>query len=304
MRYIAPTTAHGHSGPARGLTRRRDEQLARYRAAVPAVLPDLSSDYEVPADRIDEFAREGHTVLRAVCTSDEIAAYRPVIEAATRKHTTETRPIEARDTYSKAFLQVTNLWVHDEGVRRFVTARRFAKIAAELMGVEGVRLYHDQALFKEAGGGHTPWHQDQFYWPFESDRTITMWMPLVDVSADIGTMTFAAGTHKLGYLGKFGISDESHAAFQALVEERGIELQTHGEAAAGDATFHAGWTLHRAAANPTGNLRSVMTVIYFADGLRAAEPDHGFRWHDLKTWLPGVEPGELAASPLNPRLYP
>ena len=131
-----------------------------------------------------------------------------------------------------------------------------------------------------------------------------MWMPLVDVSAEVGTMTFAAGSHKLGYLGKFGISDESHAAFDALVEEQGLELRTHGAAAAGDATFHAGWTLHRAAANPTGNPRPVMTVIYFADGLRAAEPDHGFRWHDLKTWLPGVQPGELAASPLNPRLYP
>jgi len=98
----------------------------RYRAAVPAVLPDLSSDYAVPAERVTEFEREGHTVLRAVCTKDEIAAYRPVIEAATKEHSTETRPIEARDTYSKAFLQVTNLWVHDEGVRRFVTARRFA----------------------------------------------------------------------------------------------------------------------------------------------------------------------------------
>jgi len=271
---------------------------------VSAALPDLSSDYAVPEHRVAEFEREGHTVLRGVCAKEEIAAYRPVIEAATQKHSTETRPIEARDTYSRAFLQVTNLWVHDESVRRFVTARRFARIAAELLGVEGVRLYHDQALFKEAGGGHTPWHEDQFYWPFDSDRTITMWMPLVDVPAEIGTMTFAAGTHKLGYLGRFGISDESDAAFQALVEERGIALRTHGEAAAGDATFHAGWTLHRADANPTGNVRSVMTVIYFADGLRAAQPDHGFRWHDLRTWLPGVEPGEPAASPLNPRLYP
>lgn len=58
-------------------------------------------------------------MLRAVCTPDEIATYRPVIEAATSEHSPETRPIEARDTYSKAFLQVTNLWVH-EGVRRFV----------------------------------------------------------------------------------------------------------------------------------------------------------------------------------------
>jgi hypothetical protein len=46
-----------------------------------------------------------------------------------------------------------------------------------------------------------------------------------------------------------------------------------------------------------------MTVIYFADGLRAVEPDHPFRTFDLHTWLPGVEPGELAASELNPLLY-
>jgi ectoine hydroxylase-related dioxygenase (phytanoyl-CoA dioxygenase family) len=271
---------------------------------VAGALPDLSSECPVPADRIAEFQREGHTVLRGVCTPGEIAAYRPVIEAAAMAHSRETRPIEQRDTYSRAFLQITNLWVHDDDVKRFVTARRFARIAAELLGVDGVRLYHDQALFKEAGGGYTPWHQDQFYWPFDSDKTITMWMPLVAVSEEIGSMTFAAGTHRLGYLGEFGISDESHAAFQALVDEKGIELRTHGACAAGDATFHAGWTLHRAPPNPTGTLRSVMTVIYFADGLRAAEPDHFFREYDLKKWLPGVQPGDLAASPLNPRLYP
>ena len=67
--------------------------------------------------------------------SDEVAAYRPVIEAATKKRTTETRPIEARDTYGRAFLQVTNLWVHDEGVRRFVTARRFASSGVQPGGL-------------------------------------------------------------------------------------------------------------------------------------------------------------------------
>ena len=58
---------------------------------------------------------------------------------------------------------------------------RFAGVAAALLGVDGVRLYHDQALFKEPGGGPTPWHQDQVYWPLATDRTITMWMPLVDL---------------------------------------------------------------------------------------------------------------------------
>src|SRR5207249_11996994 len=55
-------------------------------------------------------------------------------------------------------------------------------------------LYHDQALFKEAGGGRTPWHQDMYYWPLDTDRTITMWMPLVDVPAEVGSMLFASGS--------------------------------------------------------------------------------------------------------------
>jgi hypothetical protein len=114
----------------------------------------------------------------------------------------------------------------------------------------------------------------------------------------------ASGTHKLGYLGKFGISDESHAEFQRVVDEKRIDLHTHGACAAGDGTFHAGWTLHNAPPNPTGELRAVMTVIYFADGLRASEPDHVFREHDLRTWLSGVKPGGIAASPLNPLLFP
>ena len=266
-------------------------------------LPVLDAPFELPAGTAEQFQRDGHVVVRGLASREEVAAYRPAIEAAALAHSRETRPMEERDTYGKAFLQITNLWVKDEAVRRFTMARRFAKAAAELLGVPAVRLYHDQALFKEAGGGHTPFHQDQFYWPFDDDKTITMWMPLVDVPADIGTMTFASGSHKLGHVADVPISDESDAQLRDFIASKGLRLDTHGALAAGDATFHAGWTLHGAPPNPTGTLRSVMTVIYFADGLRAAEPDHPFRAFDLKVWLPGVQPGELAASDINPVVY-
>lgn len=61
--------------------------------------------------------------------------------------------------------------------------------------VEGVRLYHDQALYKEAGGGPTPWHADQYYWPLTTDRIVTAWIPLQPVSADMGPLAFAERTH-------------------------------------------------------------------------------------------------------------
>ena len=104
-------------------------------------------------------------------------------------------------------------------VKEFVLAGRFAGIAARLMGVERVRLYHDQALFKEAGGGITPWHQDQHYWPLATDKTITMWMTLADINADMGTLRFASGSHAEGYLGDIPISDESEGQLKAFVQQ-------------------------------------------------------------------------------------
>jgi ectoine hydroxylase-related dioxygenase (phytanoyl-CoA dioxygenase family) len=267
-------------------------------------LPTLDDHTALPQAAIDAFRRDGHVLVPGLANEAEVGAFRPIIEQAALKHSEETRPLEERDTYGKAFLQVPNLWVVDESVRRFVLAKRFASVAAQLMGVTGVRLYHDQALFKEGGGGRTPWHQDQYYWPLDTENTITMWMPLVDVTADMGgSMTFVSGSHRLGYLGEYEISDESDSAFERMLAERGLPAETHGPVRAGDATFHSGWTLHAAGENPTSTLRSVMTVIYFADGARVTEPDHKWRENDLRRWLPGLSPGDAAASHLNPLLY-
>jgi ectoine hydroxylase-related dioxygenase (phytanoyl-CoA dioxygenase family) len=212
--------------------------------------------------------------------------------------------LEERETYGKAFLQVPNIWRKDEAVARFVLAKRFAKIAADLLEVPSVRIYHDQALFKEAGGGRTPWHQDMYYWPLDTDRTITMWMPLVDVPPEVGSMLFASGSQRLGFLGEYEISDESEAAFTKMLEDRKLEVDTHGALAAGDATFHDGWILHAAPPNPTGNLRAVMTVIYYADATFVVDPVPPFQIADLEKWLPGCEPGGPAVSYRNPVVWP
>ncbi len=265
-------------------------------------LPPLDDELPLAGDAIDEFRKCGHTCVRGLAR-DEVAAYRPGLLEAAPRGRFDHRPLEERDLYGQAFIQMFNLWTHGEAAKRFVFARRFAKVAAELMGVDGVRLYHDQALFKEPGGGFTPWHQDQFYWPLETKHTITLWMPLVPVTPDMGAMEFASGSHQLASLGDFAIGEDSERVLGELVEARGLERVSHGPFEAGDATFHAGWTLHRAPANRSERMREVMTVIYFADGTRVGPLDHPNRRFDRNVWLPGCEPGELAASELNPLLY-
>ena len=271
--------------------------------AILNTLPEMSDAYPLTEAQIQEFQSQGHTILQGLCTPEEIGQYQPLFADAVEKRAYSIAPMEERDTYGKAFLQIMNLWTQEPALRRFVLAKRFAQVAAELMGVKSIRLYHDQALYKEAGGGFTPWHQDQHYWPLDTDKTITMWMPLVDITESMGTMNFASGSHEIGYLGDLPISDESESMINDLVNERGYTLTNHGAMKAGDATFHYGWTLHGAPGNNSNRTREVITIIYFADGARCIEPDNIGRTNDLKTWLPGCKPGDLAASELNPVLY-
>ena len=266
-------------------------------------LPDLSSDYELGVDECVAYQRDGHVLLRGAASRDEVSAYRSVITSAVAQHNSEDRPMAERDTYGKAFLQTMNLWLVDEGVKGDTLARRFARIAAELMGVDRVRLYHDQALYKEAGGGLTPWHQDQYYWPLGTTNTVTMWMPLVDVSVEMGVMTFASGSHVDGFVGALPISDESEEKLRAHVLDKGFRLSEPVDMSAGDVTFHAGWTLHSAPGNDSDADREVMTIIYYADGAVTTEPANENQLNDLRTWFPGLKPGDVAATDINPVVF-
>lgn len=262
----------------------------------------LSEDYEVSPEQIKRYRQDGHVLLRHILSPEEVAVWRPRIVNTALGHNTENRPLEERDTHGKAFLQTFNLWELDADARAFVLARRFAKIAADLLGVDGVRVYHDQALFKEPGGGPTPWHQDQYHWPLDTTNIVTMWMPLVDASEEMGTLRFATKTHMEGDLGTFNLSDESQAYFEDLVQKRGFPLN-QSAMQAGDATFHAGWTLHSAPGNTSDTAREVMTIIYYPDGARITEPSNKHHQTDIDQWMPSLKPGDLAASRLNPLVY-
>lgn len=263
-------------------------------------LPGLDEFISIPDSQVKEFQKNGHTLTRGLLSPEEVAAYREVIVNAAGKYNTEKRKLEERDTYGKAFLQIMNLWRNDEAVKKFVMAKRFAKVAADLMGVENVRIYHDQALFKEPGGGPTPWHQDQYYWPIDSMNTVTMWMPLVDITVDMGMLTFATGSHTKGRIFNFEISDASEGAYSSYVQEQNFPITRAMEMKAGDATWHYGFTMHNAPGNNSSIMREVMTIIYFADGARVHEPQNSWQQKDLEVWMMNLLPGSVIDTELNP----
>lgn len=267
-----------------------------------AVRRELDTAYPLDDRCVAAFREQGFVRLGQVLSSETLAWYGPEISRLTLQLTRETRPLAERGTYGQAFLQVTNLWPQSELVREFVFAKRLARLAAELLGTPAVRLYHDQSLYKEPGGGITPAHADQFYWPLASDRTVTAWIPLQDVTEEMGPLGFYAGSHHCDFGRDLPISDESEHRIRAHLETRDYPFVVE-PFAAGEVSFHLGWTFHRALANRSAAPRSVMTVIYMDAEMRLARPANAAQEVDARTWCPGVGVGEPAASALNPVLY-
>ncbi|MEO5681631.1 MAG: phytanoyl-CoA dioxygenase family protein [Chitinophagaceae bacterium] len=266
------------------------------------MLPFLNNFIEIDPLHQQSFRKNGHTLIKGILSPEEAAVYRTAINDAAYKYNTEKRKLEERDTYGKAFLQVMNLWERDEQVKKFTLAKRFAKIAADLLGVKNVRLYHDQALYKEPGGGLTPWHQDQYYWPLNTTNTVTMWMPLMDINEAMGMLTFASGSQQGGFVKNLAISDESEALLEKYIMDKGFTISRATTMKGGDATWHYGWTLHNASGNAAPVTREVMTIIYFADEALVTEPQNEHQEADRQRWLGGLQPGAAAASALNPLL--
>ncbi len=264
---------------------------------------DLNTPYQVTPDQLSFFRKNGFIKIKNVLDADVISAIEQVISAEVNRLNKQHLSIEDRDTYGKAFLQVMNIWRNAEAVRGIVFSKRLAGIAAQLLEVSGVRLYHDQALYKESGGGHTPWHADQYYWPLSTDRTVTAWIPLQETPLEMGALEFSAGSALLTDGRDKEISDESQDFIDALLKKAGFPHVVEPYAL-GEVSFHTGWTYHRAGPNTTQTMRKVMTMIYMDSNMTLKYPENNNQQADWDAWCPGAVVGKIIDTPFNPLIYP
>lgn len=267
-----------------------------------ALQHDLDEHYPLTAEQRAYFKENGYVKLKRVLQPETVEHYRREISEQVRRLNTLHLPMEQRNTYQKAFLQVSNLWTKSDVVKQLAFAKKLARIAAELMEVKGVRIYHDQALYKEAGGGITPWHADQYYWPVSTDRTITAWIPLQATPLEMGPLAFARKTHRMAFGRDLEISDDSERLIQKSLKEAQADIdETPFDL--GEVSFHLGWTFHRAGANRSDRPREVMTVIYVDEEIRLIKPATKAHENDRAAWCKSVEVGGVLNDPLTPVLW-
>lgn len=264
----------------------------------------LHTPYELPSTAPADFERDGFVKLSGVLDRTTVERLEPDITDKVRAlDSSADVPAADRSTLQRAFLQVGNIWRYSQAARDLVFSQRLAGIATRLLRTDSVRLFADQALYKEPSGDITPWHADQYYWPLASDRVCTAWIPLQDTSLEMGPLAFARGSHRFEFGRELPISEESERRLQEELAR--AELETvQSPFDLGDVSFHLGWTFHRAGRNQGAAPRRVMTVVYLDAATHVSTTVGRHEQAQLDILMPGTEPGGLPDGPANPILYP
>jgi len=253
-----------------------------------------------PADR-KTFEENGYVVVRGLLSADELARFGAAVDRGVARRTGgDPRPFEARSRYEQSFLQCINLWEDCEDVRPLTFHQGIAGAAAELLGVPAIRIWHDQALYKEAGGRGTDPHHDQAYWPLAEANTITAWIAFDGADLENGCMGYVPGSHRFDEKRDFpNIFTSTGFDLEKGAVSRGIPPRFE-IVKAGDVAFHHGLTIHCAKPNSSARTRRTHTMIYFADG--STRRRAGFSHPSVDRG--GIEVGQAVASAVTPIAYP
>lgn len=251
-------------------------------------------------ERIRAFRRDGYAVIPGLLSAAELEKYGAAVDRAVAARSEgDRRELPEKSRYEQSFIQCINLWEDFPEVRPLSFHARLAEVAAQLLGVSSLRLWHDQALYKEAAGGETDPHHDQPYWPIRETNTITAWLPFEGSTLEGGAMGYVPGSHLFGLQGFPNIFSGSGFDLERGPEARGRK-PVFVEVPRGAVAYHHGLTIHLARPNATPRPRRVHTMIYFEDGSTRAP---GKQRHPSVDRA-GVQPGDVIRSEVTPLAWP
>jgi ectoine hydroxylase-related dioxygenase (phytanoyl-CoA dioxygenase family) len=220
------------------------------------------------AEQIETFQRDGFLVVEDAFDPEEFAHFGASVDAAVAaRSSSDTRPLAEKSLYEQCFIQCMNLWEDSLDVRHLTFHPRLGEMAALLLGADAVRIWHDQALYKEAGGRETEAHQDRPFWPIKPADQVTAWIPFDGSRRGQGAMAYVPGSHRIGLERFVDISHFFQEPYEILKDPAIADMErVWVEAKPGSVVFHHSLSVHLADANVSQETRRVFCIIYFTDG--------------------------------------
>ncbi len=261
-----------------------------------------ATNFPVVLDKrtIEAFQQDGFVKTDSGLSAAELAAYAEAVDREVALRTAaDRRNVSEKSTYEQSFIQCMRLWETNEQVRALSCHPSLAGMAAQLLGVDSVRLWQDQALYKEAGGRETTAHQDETFWPIGKAPLVSAWIPFDAVTPKNGAMAYVPGSHRAGSLKTVDITHQSEP-YDILQDPKLGGAQPQWIAVdPGSIVWHDGFTVHQASANDSDRTRRVFTIVYIASQAQRVKP-----WPCFPLDREAIEIGETLRGDGLPVLWP
>ncbi len=224
---------------------------------------------EVTAAQIEHYRAQGFVVIEGFLDPAELEHWRQVtaeaIQIRIKDKTILSNQGMPDSFYAQVFTQCLRLADIHPGMAEIMFDEKLGRLAATLAGVDGIRIWHDQALIKPPYGNHTAFHLDNPFWSFHSRDAISLWVALDDATFNNGCLWYLPGTHKAASFDSVGIGENLGDIFKRYPEWKKIKA-VPANAPAGSAVFHNGLVGHGAGTNMTPYPRRAMTCAFMPDG--------------------------------------
>jgi ectoine hydroxylase-related dioxygenase (phytanoyl-CoA dioxygenase family) len=227
--------------------------------------------------QVDFYKENGYVIIEDFLNSAELELWREAVATAVDERNGQKIPGRAGKTgeddginkdseyLAKVFDQLINLWQTNEKVKELMFNPAIGEMAATLAQVDGIRIWHDQALFKKPWANPTSWHLDTPFWSFSDRRALSIWVALDDATFENGCLFFIPGSHKETSFENPGIGRNMDSIFNFYPSFK-TSPSVAAPMKAGSCSFHNGLTIHGAHANMTPGSRRAMTCAYMPDG--------------------------------------
>ena len=289
--YLSLATDEG--GAPTELVELAPEPAAPKRLTLAELEAELAEPYALTPEQVEAFRADGYAKVRGVFSAGAIELAREAVDELAAA---------GDGPGASGFLSMDMMWQGDsEVLRLFALSPRLGRLAADLLAVADVRMYHDNVLSKTPGCGRTPWHFDAHHFPIASRDIVTSWLPLQALPLEMGPLAFARGaeTWRVADGVDFAAQGDSYdAGVSKAFAQGGVEVDDT-PFALGDVSFHHAWCFHYARGNGTTQPRRVLANTYFADGAKLVD-EPTMVSGDYEKFLPGAKPGERIDTPLNP----
>lgn len=232
---------------------------------------------ELTTEQIRSYRENGFLLIEDFLNAAELAQWRMAVGEAVEQRSGRKLPGQDIKTgeddginedasyFGKVFDQMLNLWQTNDKVKQLMFSKDIGKMAAELSGADGIRIWHDQVLIKRPWANPTSWHLDTPFWSFSDRRALSIWVALDDATTENGCLYFIPGSYHQTTTENKGIGKNMDSIFEIypqFIKTNSVALPMK----AGSCSFHNGLTIHGAGANMTSGFRRAMTCAYMPDG--------------------------------------